>query len=95
VALAVFVGVPLAIFLLWRLLLWIGQGFWQQPAAETEENVSTALYFNDAFWTVRTMALTGPILFVAFGAVAGVGGMLPNAAIGAILGAVMARFLPR
>jgi hypothetical protein len=23
------VGVPLAIFLLWRLLIWIGEGFWQ------------------------------------------------------------------
>jgi hypothetical protein len=30
-AFATFVGVPLAIFLLWRLLLWIGQGFWQHP----------------------------------------------------------------
>ena len=26
-------GWPLAIFLLWRLLLWIGQGFWQREAA--------------------------------------------------------------
>jgi hypothetical protein len=25
----VIVGVPLAIFLLWRLLIWIGEGFWQ------------------------------------------------------------------
>jgi hypothetical protein len=30
---ATFVGVPLAVFLLWRLVLWVGQGFWQQPAA--------------------------------------------------------------
>jgi hypothetical protein len=31
VALATFLGVPLAIFLLWRLLLWICEGFWQRP----------------------------------------------------------------
>ena len=30
------IGWPLAIFLLWRLLLWISQGFWQSSAVQTD-----------------------------------------------------------
>jgi hypothetical protein len=36
-----FVSVPLTIFLLWRLLLWIGQGFWQHEAAPTNARPTT------------------------------------------------------
>lgn len=91
------IGWPLAIFLLWRLLLWIGQGFWQ-TAAEPVGAASKHFQLDPDFWTARTMALLGAVLFVAFGIFAGangVGGFVANAAIGAIFGAVIARFMPR
>ena len=58
---------------------------------------------------MRTMALLGAVLFVAYGAFGlraewalggdyasrAVGGLVAYAAIGAIVGAVMARFLPK
>jgi hypothetical protein len=83
------VGWPLAIFLLWRLLLWIGQ-------------------LAPDFWTVRTMAFLGAVLFAAYGvfgqpewAIGGnyasraVGGLIAYAATGGLVGAVMSRFLPK
>jgi hypothetical protein len=89
--------VPVAVFLLWRVLLWIGQGFREDPAAATAATPK-AVHMGQGFWTVRTVALLGAVLFVTFGIFAGangVGGLIANAAIGAILGAVMAKFLPR
>jgi hypothetical protein len=105
-AFAVFVGVPLAIFLFWQLLLWIGQGFWQHPLAATAPRT---FQLTPGFWTVRTMALLGAGLFAAYGifgqraelalggdyAARAVGGIIAYAAIGGIFGAVMARFLPK
>jgi hypothetical protein len=102
---AVVFGSPLAIFLLWRLVLWIGQGFWQLEAASMTAPAPKAFQLPSGFWTVRTMALLGAVLFAAYGAFGlqldgrntarVVGGLVAYAAIGAILGAVMARFLPK
>src|SRR5882757_137791 len=63
---AYFVGVPLTIFLLWRLLLWIAQGFWEHHAVPTEP-APKAFQLGPEFWTVRAMALLGAVLFVAYG----------------------------
>jgi hypothetical protein len=103
--LAAFVlGWPLAIFLLWRLLLWIGQGFWQHKAAPSAPAPKGFQMAHD-FWTVRTVALLGAVLFAAYGvfglqaewalggASRAVGSLVVYAAVGAIFGAVIARFL--
>ncbi len=104
----VLTGVPLAIFLFWRLLLWIGQGFWQNAAAP-QDVAPNAFRLPAGFWTIRTMALLGAVLFAAYHmfelrsewtlggdyASRAVGGFVAYAAIGAIFGAVIARFLPK
>jgi hypothetical protein len=106
---AFLIGWPFAIFLLWRLLLWIGQGFWQHEATSTTAPAPKAFRLGPEFWTARTMALLGAVLFAAYGifglqaewalggdyASRAVGSLVAYAAVGAILGAVMARFLPR
>jgi hypothetical protein len=102
------VGIPLVIFLFWRLVLWIGQGFWQHRRAPSVSETKT-FRVGPEFWTVRTMALLGALLFVAYGvfgaraelalggdhASRAFGGLVAYAAIGAVVGAIMARFLPR
>jgi hypothetical protein len=105
---ATFVGVPLAIFLLWRLLIWIGQGFWQHEATPMNVPAAKVFQLSPDFWTIRTMALLGAVLFAAYGvfglraewalggdyASRAVGSLVAYAAVGAIFGAVIARFLP-
>jgi hypothetical protein len=105
-AVLAFVAVPSTIFLLWRLLLWIGQGFWQEPATPND-TAPILFHLGPEFWTVRTMALLGAVLFAAYGAFGlraewafgrdyasrAVGSTIAYAAVGAIVGAVMASFL--
>jgi hypothetical protein len=100
---------PLAIFLLWRLLLWIGQGFWQEHEATPTVAAPKVFRLPPEFWTIRTMALLGAVLFAAYGvfglqaelalggdyASRAVGSLIGYAAVGAIFGAVMARLMPR
>ena len=90
-------SVPIAVFLLWRVLLWIGQGFWEDSPVATATATPKIFHIHPGFWTVRTMALLGAILFVVFGILSGnsVGGLVANAAVGAIIGGVVARFLPK
>lgn len=106
---AFLVGWPLAIFLLWRLLRWIGQGFWQREAPPMNAPAPSVFRLAPDFWTVRTMALLGAVLFAAYGvfglqaewdlggdyAARAVGGLIAYAATGGIFGAVMGRFLPK
>jgi hypothetical protein len=87
---------------------WIGQGFWQNAAAPLDATPN-AFRLAPEFWTIRTMALLGAVLFAAYGilelrtdwalggdyAYRAVGGLVAYAAVGAIFGAVIARFLPK
>lgn len=89
------VGGPLVVFLCWRLLLWIGQGFWQPaegPGSSTSARGASQLSVPG--WTPSTMVLFGAVLFAFVGAATGLGGLLANVAIGAIFGGLVARFLP-
>jgi hypothetical protein len=94
---------------LWRLLLWIGQGFWQQHEATPTVAAPKVFRLPPEFWTIRTMALLGAVLFAAYGvfglqadwalggdhASRAVGSLVAYAAIGAIFAGVIALFLPK
>jgi hypothetical protein len=83
-------------------------GVWQNAAAR-QDATPNAFRVAPEFWTIRTMALLGAVLFAAYhifeqrsewalgGAYASraVGGLVAYAAIGSFFGAVIARFLPR
>jgi hypothetical protein len=72
------------------------------------EATPKAFQLGPEFWTTRTMALLGTVLFAAYGvfglrvewahggdyASGAVGSLVVYAAVGAIFGAAMARFLP-
>ena len=65
-------SVPVAVFLMWRLLLWIGQGFWQNEApakpqpVEVHTSDKSAFFDNEKSWARLAFGAVG-IGFVAYG----------------------------
>lgn len=68
----IFVSVPLTIFLLWRLLLWIGQGFWQHEPALTKLEPGNhpgteSIFMEDEKPWARLAFGAAGICFIAYG----------------------------